>query len=80
MEGKKIAIIGNGSTGLMARSIAILQSEHPDVEIVTLDEARELSNSKTYQITNPYAKFEFDEMPITRGDRRKKARKKRKKK
>lgn len=71
---KKIAIIGHGSSGLMAQRLAQLQNENPNVEIVTLDEAKQGGITDSYKLTRQFPIF--DQKPITRAERRKNKRKK----
>jgi hypothetical protein len=50
---KKVLIMGDDNSGLMAAKIAELKSLHPDMEIVTLQEAKERGLSQTFEIKAP---------------------------
>ena len=54
MEDKKpnVVIVSSGhDTGLLAMKIAEIKLQNPNVEIVTLEEAKEMSLNETYKIT-----------------------------
>ena len=56
MEDKKpnVIIVGSGhNAGLLAMKIAEMKLENPNVEIVTLEEAKERGLTETYKITAP---------------------------
>lgn len=56
MEDKKpnVIIVGSGhDAGLLAMKIAEIKLENPNVEIVTLEEAKERGLTETYKITAP---------------------------
>lgn len=56
MEDKKpnVIIVGSGhDAGLLAMKIAEMKLENPNVEIVTLEEAKERGLTETYKITAP---------------------------
>jgi protoporphyrinogen oxidase len=54
----KILIVGGGDTGLSALRIAELKEQHPDLVVVTLDEAKERGLTETFELKNYYKDLE----------------------
>ncbi|OBX17741.1 MULTISPECIES: hypothetical protein [Bizionia] len=66
---KKVIIVGNDASGL----ISAVKELHPDSKVVTIDQAKELGLSETYEITNhySYADYQSETLPLTRAQKRK---------
>ncbi|MDX1350077.1 MAG: hypothetical protein R3279_07515 [Putridiphycobacter sp.] len=78
---KKVLIVGSGRSELMAAKIAELQAQNPDMEVVTIEEAKERGLSQVFEITAPpllHSQHYF-KPPPTREERRKQERIKKKK-
>ena len=73
---KKVLIVGSGGGGLMAAKIAELQAQNPNMEVVTIEEAKERGLSQTFEITAPPLLDEqhYFKPPPTRAERRKQER------
>jgi protoporphyrinogen oxidase len=78
---KKVLIVGSGGGGLMAAKIAELQAQNPDMEVVTIEEAKERGLSQTFEIkAQPLLdKRHYFKPPPTRAERRKQERMNKKK-
>ena len=80
---KRVIIVGGGSVGkstvtsLIAARLIELQKAHPDMLVVTLDEAKKQGLTETFEITAPEPlDLGIFEAPETRTERRKRLRKK----
>lgn len=78
---EKVLVVGSGGAGLTAAKIAELQAENPDMEVITIDEAKERGLSQTLEITVlPLLDgLNYFTPPPTRAERRKQKRKNEKK-